>query len=67
MGNMGNPKFVIAVMIDAPSVGGYYGGTVAGPVFGTLMAEALKIYSIPHDGFVEADEQKREIKPDSII
>ncbi|MDC0423226.1 penicillin-binding protein 2 [Methylophilaceae bacterium] len=62
-----NPKFVIAVMIDEPSIGGYYGGTVAGPVFSTLMTEALKIYSIPQDGFVEADEQKRETKPDSII
>jgi cell division protein FtsI (penicillin-binding protein 3) len=62
-----NPKFVIAVMIDGPSVGGYYGGIVAGPVFSTLMAEALKIYSIPQDGFPEVDELKREVKPDSII
>ena len=62
-----NPKFVIAVMIDAPSNGSFYGGPVAGPVFSTLMAEALKIYSIPHDGFVGADKQKRETKPDSII
>lgn len=62
-----NPKFVIAVMIDAPSIGSYYGGTVAGPVFSELMAEALKIYSVPQDGFVEADKQKRETKPDSII
>ena len=54
-------------MIDAPSNGSYYGGTVAGPVFSTLMAEALKIYSIPHDGFVDADKQKRETKSDSII
>ena len=62
-----NPKFVIAVMIDAPSIGSYYGGTVAGPVFSSLMAEALKIYSIPQDGFTERNEQKREVKPDSII
>jgi cell division protein FtsI (penicillin-binding protein 3) len=61
------PKFVIAVMIDAPSEGSYYGGNVAGPVFSTLMAEALKIYSIPQDGFLEIDKQKRETKPDSII
>ena len=62
-----NPKFVIAVMIDTPSIESYYGGTVAGPVFSSLMTEALKIYSIPQDGFIEADELKREGKPDSII
>ena len=62
-----NPKFVIAVMIDTPSIGSYYGGPVAGPVFSSLMAEALKIYSIPQDGFIENNEQKREVKPDSII
>ena len=62
-----SPKFVIAVMIDGPSIDSYYGGTVAGPVFSTLMAEALKIYSIPQDGLIESDELKREAKPDSII
>jgi cell division protein FtsI (penicillin-binding protein 3) len=62
-----NPKFVIAVMIDTPSIESYYGGPVAGPVFSKLMTEALKIYSIPQDNFIEADELKREGKPDSII
>ncbi|MFA9276064.1 MAG: peptidoglycan D,D-transpeptidase FtsI family protein, partial [Candidatus Aquirickettsiella gammari] len=27
-----NPRIIVAVMIDEPSSGGYYGGTVAGPV-----------------------------------
>ena len=58
-----NPKFVIAVMIDAPSVGSYYGGIVAGPVFSKIMGEALKIYSIPQDDFTETDNLKREVKP----
>jgi len=62
-----DPKFVIAVMIDTPSIGSYYGGTVAGPVFSRIMAEALKIYSIPQDDFTENNEQKKEVKPDSII
>ena len=46
-----NPKFVLAIMIDEPAEGGYYGGVVAGPAFSSIMAEALKIYSIPQDGY----------------
>lgn len=44
------PKFIMAIMIDAPSKGGYYGGPLAGPVFKEVMSEALKLYSIPQDG-----------------
>ena len=44
-----NPKFILAVMIDEPSIDGYYGGVVAGPAFQTIMSDALKLYSIPQD------------------
>ena len=60
-------KAKIVLGSATPSIESYYGGTVAGPVFSSLMTEALKIYSIPQDGFIEADELKREGKPDSII
>ena len=45
-----NPKFILAVMIDEPSIDGYYGGVVAGPAFQSIMSDALKLYSIPQDG-----------------
>ncbi len=51
-----DPRFVFAVMIDEPSNDGYYGGVVAGPVFSKVMADALKLYSIPQDGFVNEKE-----------
>ena len=43
------PRLLIAVMIDEPSGASYYGGTVAGPVFSTLMGSALQLLGIPPD------------------
>jgi len=44
-----NPRLVVAVMIDEPSAGQYYGGTVAAPVFGQVMAGALRLLAVPPD------------------
>lgn len=43
------PRFVIAVMIDEPSAGQYYGGAVAAPVFSKVMGGALRSYGIIPD------------------
>ncbi len=43
------PRLVIAVMIDEPSAGQYYGGAVAAPVFSRVMGEALRSLSITPD------------------
>lgn len=43
------PRLVIAVMIDEPSAGQYYGGVVAAPVFSRVMGEALRSLSITPD------------------
>lgn len=44
-----NPRLVMAVMIDDPSSGEYYGGTVAAPVFSAVMADTLRMLAIPQD------------------
>jgi cell division protein FtsI (penicillin-binding protein 3) len=44
-----NPRFIIAVMIDEPSNGAYYGGTVAAPVFSTIMTDTLRLFAVPQD------------------
>ncbi|MDP1557944.1 MAG: penicillin-binding transpeptidase domain-containing protein [Nitrosomonas sp.] len=44
-----NPRLIIAVMIDEPSAGQYYGGLVAAPVFSQVMAGALRMLNVPHD------------------
>ena len=32
-----DPKIVVAVSIDEPTVGGYYGGAIAAPVFSRIV------------------------------
>ncbi len=44
-----NPRFIIAVMVDEPSAGEYYGGLVAAPVFSKVMAGALRVYGVAPD------------------
>jgi cell division protein FtsI (penicillin-binding protein 3) len=43
------PRLLVAVMIDEPSAGEYYGGVVAAPVFSQVMSEALRMLAVPHD------------------
>lgn len=44
-----NPRLIVAVMIDEPSTGDYYGGSVAGPVFSNVMGAALRMLGVPTD------------------
>jgi cell division protein FtsI (penicillin-binding protein 3) len=44
-----SPRFVIAVMVDEPSAGKYYGGAVAAPVFSRVMEGILRMRSVPQD------------------
>jgi cell division protein FtsI (penicillin-binding protein 3) len=43
------PRLIIAVVLDEPSAGQYYGGTVAAPVFANVMAGALRLLAVPPD------------------
>lgn len=42
-----NPRVIVAVNIDEPTQNGYYGGTVAGPVFREVMGGSLNILGVP--------------------
>ena len=44
-----NPRLIMAVMIDEPTTGQYYGGTVAAPVFSAVMSEVLRLLAVPQD------------------
>jgi len=48
-----NPRLVIAVMIDEPSAGQHYGGTVAAPVFSAVAGSALRMLGVPTDAPVD--------------
>jgi cell division protein FtsI (penicillin-binding protein 3) len=45
-----DPRIVVAVMIDEPGGGRYYGGDVAAPVFAQITAGALRTLQVPPDG-----------------
>ncbi|HEY1436605.1 MAG TPA: penicillin-binding protein 2 [Casimicrobiaceae bacterium] len=48
-----NPRLVIAVMIDEPAGGQYYGGAVAAPVFSSIMGAALRLLGVPADAPID--------------
>ncbi|HEU4925195.1 MAG TPA: penicillin-binding protein 2 [Burkholderiales bacterium] len=56
------PRLVVAVMIDEPSAGQHYGGTVAAPVFAQVMQGALRLLGVPHDAPLEAPGEGDEAK-----
>ncbi len=44
-----DPRLIVAVMIDEPGAGHYYGGTVAAPVFRNVMAGSLRLLGVKPD------------------
>lgn len=44
-----NPRLVVAVMIDEPSAGSYYAGTVARPLFSRVMEASLRSLGVAPD------------------
>jgi len=48
-----NPRLIVAVMLDEPSDGVYYGGDVAGPVFSSVTGAALRLLGVPTDAPVD--------------
>lgn len=43
------PRIIVAVMIDEPSNGTYYGGIVAAPVFSKVTEAVLHLLNVPND------------------
>lgn len=43
------PRLMIAVMVDEPGAGQYYGGIVAAPIFSNVMSGALRILDVQPD------------------
>jgi cell division protein FtsI (penicillin-binding protein 3) len=44
-----NPRIVVAVMIDEPTNGRYYGGDVAAPVFSQTVQQSLRLLGVQPD------------------
>ena len=70
------PRIVVAVMIDEPTAGGYYGGVVAAPVFSTIVSETLRTLNVLPDSQIKqmvledkspADMQTASVKAQSVV
>ncbi|MBL8332959.1 MAG: penicillin-binding protein 2 [Rubrivivax sp.] len=48
------PRIVVAVMVDEPSKGVYYGGDVAAPVFSQVVQQTLRMLGVPPDTDVKS-------------
>ena len=44
-----NPRVIVAVMIDEPTAGQYYGGVVAAPVFSDVVQQTLRMMAVQPD------------------
>ncbi len=44
-----NPRVVVAVMVDEPTAGKYYGGLVAAPIFARITGETLRALRVAPD------------------
>jgi cell division protein FtsI (penicillin-binding protein 3) len=49
MAPIDKPRIVVAVMIDEPSDGTYFGGDVAAPVFSQVVQQTLRTLGVPPD------------------
>jgi cell division protein FtsI (penicillin-binding protein 3) len=44
-----NPRIVVAVLVDEPSKGVYYGGDIAAPVFSQIVQQTLRMMNVAPD------------------
>lgn len=56
---VGDPRIVVAVMVDEPSKGVYYGGAVAAPVFSQVVQQTLRMMNVAPDLDVAAQINAR--------
>ena len=49
---MSAPRIIVALMIDEPTEGGYFGGRVAAPVFAAVTEDTLRALDVAPDAQV---------------
>lgn len=54
MAPINKPRIIVAVMVDEPSAGAYFGGIVAAPVFSEVVQQTLRMMGVPPDLDVKA-------------
>jgi len=61
MAPISQPRIVVAVLVDEPNAGKYYGGDVAAPVFAEVVQQTLRMMSVPPDLDVKSQIVSREL------
>ena len=56
------PRIVVAVMIDEPSNGRYYGGDVAAPVFSATVQQTLRLLGVQPDVAVKPQVMAKAVE-----
>jgi len=56
-----HPRIIVAVMVDEPSAGKYFGGDVAAPVFSEVVQQTLRMMGVQPDLDVKAQIVSRDI------
>jgi len=56
-----DPVIAVAVVIDDPKVGSYYGTAVSAPVFTEVAQEVLEYLGVPHDEAIRPSKTKPEL------
>ncbi|HZE92965.1 MAG TPA: penicillin-binding transpeptidase domain-containing protein, partial [Rhizobacter sp.] len=56
-----NPRIVVAVMVDEPGDGKYFGGDVAAPVFSEVVQQTLRSMGVPPDLEVKQQIQSQKL------
>jgi cell division protein FtsI (penicillin-binding protein 3) len=57
-----NPAIAVAVVIDNPKGGSYYGAAVSAPVFAEVAQQVLEYLGVPHD--IDVQQPRTKIKND---
>ena len=61
MAPINKPRIIVAVMVDEPSAGSYYGGIVAAPVFSEVVQQTLRMMGVQPDLDVKAQVVSKSV------
>ncbi len=53
MAPISKPRIIVAVTLDQPRKGGYYGSVISGPVAASIIEDTLKYLAVPPDAPIE--------------
>ena len=61
MAPIAHPRIIVAVMVDEPTAGKYFGGDVAAPVFSEVVQQTLRMMGVQPDVDVKTQIISREM------